>query len=119
MQTFSISGQITLTNGTLRTQVSLADSNTTTSTQGLSNVQTISNSWTVIDPGSNTSFRFGYFNNLDATASVKIAIGNTSSYASLLLPGDFCFLTNSSSAVVYAQATGATSAQLQYIYVGI
>ncbi len=121
MQNYSISGQIVLTNGSLRNIVSLQDITTTTSSNAIVNtVNVATGSWQVVDAGSNTNFRFGYFSNLDATSSLKIAVGSTGSYASLLLPGDFAILTNSGSAVVYVQATGASSpAQLQYIYTGI
>lgn len=119
-QAYTISGQITVNNNNVRTIVTLTDTTTTTSSNAISNnVNVATGSWQVLDSGSNTTFRFGYFANTDLTSSVKIAMGSTASNASILQPGDFCILTNNTSSVIYLQATGSNSpVLLQYVYSG-
>lgn len=120
-QNYVITGQIVVTNGTMRNIVSLTDQTNTTSSNAISNNQNVATgSWQALDTGSNATFRFGYFCNTDATSSLLIALGNTASNASVLLPGDFCILTGDGSATaVYIQASGSKSpVQLQYIYAG-
>jgi hypothetical protein len=121
MQSYSISGTVTVTNGSLRNIVSLADVNQTTGTNALTNNQSIpTGSWVALDTGSNATMRFAYIANTNETSSVKIASGNTASLASVLQPGDFCILTNTGSNALYAFASGSSSpVQLQYIYIGL
>lgn len=119
-QQYTIQGQLTLTNNNVRTIVSLADSTTCTSSTALiNNVSLDTGSWVALNTGSNTTFRFGYFSNTNATSSVKIAVGSTGSNASILQPSDFCILTNNAAAQVYAYASGSASPViLQYLYAG-
>jgi hypothetical protein len=118
-QTIQIRGQVSLSNSNLVTTINLTDTLTTTGNNSISNNANIATgSWQVLDQGSNGDFRIGYFANLDATSSIKIAIGSTgtASYAAMLLPGDIAIIPNSGSAVIYAQAVGAHSPViLQYL----
>ena len=116
-QTYTLSGQLIVTNNNLRNIVTLQNNVTTTGSNSLANTMNVpTGAWQTIDQQSNSDFRFGFFTNLDLTSSLKIAIGNTGSYASLLLPGDNVILTNSGSASLYVQATGASSpALMQYV----
>lgn len=116
-QQYTVSGQIVVTNNNLRNIITLSENVSTTGSNSIANTANIptGSSWTLLPSGSNTDFRFGYFANLDNSASIYIAIGNTASYASLLKVGDFCILTNSGSANLYAMATGSLQpAILQY-----
>jgi hypothetical protein len=120
MQQYSITGQLVVTNNNLRNMVTLVENTTTSGSNSITNTSNIptGSTWTVLPSGSNSDFRLGYFSNLDVSASIKIAIGNTASYASNLQLGDFCILTNSGSAQLYALATGSLlPALLQYILV--
>jgi len=121
-QTYTISGQLVLTNNGLRNIVTLSENVTTSGSNSLANTANIptGSTWTVLPSGSIGDFRFGFFQNLDSSASIKIAIGSTAtaSYSNNLQVGDFCILTNSGSANIYALATGSTQpALLQYILV--
>ena len=112
-----ISGQITLTNNNLRNIGALVTNLTTTGSNNLSNVQNITTgSWSVIQQGSNSDFRWGYFVNLDTTSSIAIAVSSSASVASFLAPGDWCVLTYSGSPNLYASGSGANgTVLLQYI----
>lgn len=118
-QTYTVSGQIVLSNNNLRNIVTLSENVTTSGSNSLTNTANIpTGSWTPIDQGSNSDFRFGYFTNLDATSSIWLALNNTSSFASFLQPGDLSIITNSGTASLYAKATGSNSpALLQYILI--
>jgi len=106
-QTTVISGQVVNTNNSIRSTLSLQYSLTPTGSNSIANSATITTgSWQVIDQGSNSDFRFGYFYNMDSTSSVKIAIGNTSSYSTWLQPNDVSLIANSGSSVIWAQAYG-------------
>jgi hypothetical protein len=118
-QNIVIGGSITLVNNNLRTVIALSDQFTTTGSNSISsNANIATGSWQVIDQGSDTNYRYGFFTNLDATSSVKLAINSagTSSYAAWLQPGDVAIIPNIGSAVLYAQATGSHSPIiLQYL----
>jgi hypothetical protein len=116
-QQLTIGGSITLVNNNLRTIIGLSDSFTTTGSNSISsNANIPTGSWTVVDQGSDTNFRYGFFTNLDPTSSCKIAINSTGSYSNWLQPGDVAVVANSGSAVIYAQAYGANSPIiLQYL----
>jgi hypothetical protein len=119
-QTYTISGQLVLNNDSCRTIATLSENTTTSGSNSIANTANIPTGsvWTMLPTGSIGDFRFGYFSNLDVSASIKIAIGNTASYASNLQIGDFCILTNIGSAQLYALATGSLlPALLQYILV--
>src|ERR1039458_7564411 len=98
-QTYTISGQLVLTNNNIRNIATLSENTTTSGSNSIANTANIpvGSTWTSLPTGSIGDFRFGYFSNLDVSASIKIAIGNTASYASNLQLGDFCVLTNSGS----------------------
>lgn len=118
-QTIQIRGSVNLVNGNLVTTVNLADTlNITGSNSITNNANIATGSWQILDQASNNDFRIGYFANLDATSSCKIAISSagTASYAALLLPGDVAIIPNSGSTVIFAQAVGTKSPiVLQYL----
>jgi hypothetical protein len=117
-QTTTISGQLVNTNNNIKSIMSLQYALTPTGSNSIANSATVyTGSWQMVNQGSNSDFRFGYFSNLDTTSSVKLAIASTASYASWLMPGDLVVLTNSGSASIWAQAygnNGTGSVILQY-----
>ena len=115
--TLAVNGQITLTNNNLRNIGTLSTNMTTTGSNNISNVMNVTTgSWAVISQGSNADFRWGYFCNCDATSSVAIAVSSSASVASYLRPNDWCVLTYSGSAVLYASGSGANGTiLLQYM----
>lgn len=118
--TVTIGGVVTLISSGLKTIISLSDNFNTTGSNFISNNANIpTGSWSVLDQGSDTNLRYGFFVNTDATSSVMLAINasGTSSYAAYLQPGDIAILPNvGSSVVLYAKATGSNSPViLQYL----
>lgn len=103
-------GNVVITNGNIREQMSLTYVLTNTGSNNVSNAQNVitGSTWTTINTGSLSDFRYGIFYNTNATSSVKIALSSSASYASDLQPGDYCILVGSGSIPIFAQATGAS-----------
>jgi len=122
IQTVNIGGQVTVVNNSLRSVIGLSDNFTTTGSNSITNNANISTgSWQVLDQGSNTSLKYMFATNLDATSSCYIAINSagTSSYSAYLGPGDVAIIPNNGTSVVlYAKATGSHNPIiLQYLAV--
>jgi hypothetical protein len=102
----TIGGQVTVVNSGLKSIINLSDSFTTTGSNSITNNANVStSSWVVIDQGSNTNYRYGFYSNLSATSSIKLSLNVTTSYSAYLEPGDVAIIPNSGSAVIYATAT--------------
>lgn len=118
-QTINLNGQLVLVNGNLRNLLNLALNITTTGSNSVcNNMNVTTGSWQQIPQGSNTDFRFGIFKNIDTVSTIKLAVtdSGTSSYATLLQPGDTAILTNNGAANLWAYASGSNgTAVLQYI----
>jgi hypothetical protein len=117
--TVTIGGQITVVNAGLKSIISLTDSFVTTGSNSITNNATIStSSWVVIDQGSNTNYRYGFYSNLSATSSIKIGVNTSASYSTYLEPGDVAIIPASGSVIIYATATsGDLNPILQYVLV--
>ena len=121
-QTITIGGAITLVNNNLRTVIGLSDSFTTTGSNSISsNANVATGSWQIVDQGSDANLRYLFASNLDATSSIYLAVGSssTSSYSAFLMPGDVAIIPNNGTTVpVFAKATGSNSPViLQYLAV--
>lgn len=118
--TVTVGGVVTLVSSGLKNVMTLADNFYTTGSNFIANNANVNTgSWQILDQGSDTNLRYGFFCNTDATSSVKLAINaaGTSSYAAFLMPGDCAIIPNlGSSVVLYAQATGSNpTIVLQYL----
>ncbi len=108
-QKTTINGSYSLTNNSDTVNVNLNSTITTTGSLFVkSTMITNTGSWQTIDQNKNNDFRSGVFGNEDFTSSIKLALGNTASIASILQPQDTVVLAYSGSTTLYCQSISGT-----------